>query len=247
MTLPRSAADVLAGHVLFEIEAIDRMYLNLYQPRLQHGAGIAAFFVLGQERLFPVAPGLGGVGADRPEQGDPVVVAGGEDVPGADVAGVDRVLAGSQAPGGQALVDDLGHLGIARGRVAGLHVRDQVRQVRLAGLGQVDLVPGPSGPALDAVAGVGVVGGGEPLFTWREVLALPPAHLLPVPAVLLLPGPAQGLDCGDLPQPLRGAWRAGGVQQREAVPADLPEPPASGVFPLGEAVRVDPAAVALDP
>src|SRR2546423_14259308 len=45
MTLPRSAADVLAGHVLFEIEAIDRMYLNLCQPRLQHGAGIAAFFV----------------------------------------------------------------------------------------------------------------------------------------------------------------------------------------------------------
>jgi hypothetical protein len=36
---------VLAGHVLFEVEAIDRMYLNLYQPRLQHGAGIAAFFV----------------------------------------------------------------------------------------------------------------------------------------------------------------------------------------------------------
>ena len=45
MTLPRSAADVLADHVLFEIEAIGRMYLNLYQPRLQHGAGIAAFFV----------------------------------------------------------------------------------------------------------------------------------------------------------------------------------------------------------
>jgi hypothetical protein len=45
MTLPRSAAEVLSGHVLFEIEAIDRMYLNLYQPRLQHGAGIAAFFV----------------------------------------------------------------------------------------------------------------------------------------------------------------------------------------------------------
>jgi hypothetical protein len=45
MTLPRSAAEVLADHVLFEIESIDRMYLNLYQPRLQHGAGIAAFFV----------------------------------------------------------------------------------------------------------------------------------------------------------------------------------------------------------
>jgi hypothetical protein len=45
MTLPATAAEVLADHVLFEIESIDRMYLNLYQPRLQHGAGVAAFFV----------------------------------------------------------------------------------------------------------------------------------------------------------------------------------------------------------
>ena len=45
MTLPRSVADVLADHVLFEVEAIDRLYLNLYQPRLQHGGGIASFFV----------------------------------------------------------------------------------------------------------------------------------------------------------------------------------------------------------
>ena len=44
MTLPRTAADVLADHVVFEIESIDRMYLNVYQPRLQHGAGAAAFF-----------------------------------------------------------------------------------------------------------------------------------------------------------------------------------------------------------
>jgi hypothetical protein len=29
MTLPRSAADVLSGHVVFEIESIDRMYLNV--------------------------------------------------------------------------------------------------------------------------------------------------------------------------------------------------------------------------
>ena len=44
MTLPRSAADVLSGHVVFEIESIDRMYLNAWQPRLQFGAGAAAFF-----------------------------------------------------------------------------------------------------------------------------------------------------------------------------------------------------------
>jgi hypothetical protein len=45
MTLPRTAADVLSRHVAFEIESIDRMYLNLYQPRLQHTAGAAGFFV----------------------------------------------------------------------------------------------------------------------------------------------------------------------------------------------------------
>jgi hypothetical protein len=44
MTLPRTVADVLSGHVAFEIESIDRMYLNVWQPRLQHGAGAAAFF-----------------------------------------------------------------------------------------------------------------------------------------------------------------------------------------------------------
>jgi len=45
MTLPRSVADVLSGHVVFEVESIDRMYLNVCQPRLQHGAGAAGFFV----------------------------------------------------------------------------------------------------------------------------------------------------------------------------------------------------------
>ena len=45
MTVARTVADVLSEHVTFEIESIDRMYLNLYQPRLQYGAGIAGFFV----------------------------------------------------------------------------------------------------------------------------------------------------------------------------------------------------------
>jgi hypothetical protein len=45
MTLPRTTADVLSGHVLFEVESLDRMYLNVYQPRLQYGGGVSAFFV----------------------------------------------------------------------------------------------------------------------------------------------------------------------------------------------------------
>jgi hypothetical protein len=44
MTLPRTAADVLSRHVVLEVESIDRMYLNVWQSRLQHGAGAAAFF-----------------------------------------------------------------------------------------------------------------------------------------------------------------------------------------------------------
>ena len=30
MTLPRTVADVLSEHVAFEVECIDRMYLNVY-------------------------------------------------------------------------------------------------------------------------------------------------------------------------------------------------------------------------
>jgi hypothetical protein len=45
MTLPRTVADVLSRHVSFEIEAIDRMYCNVYQPKLQYTGGAAAFFV----------------------------------------------------------------------------------------------------------------------------------------------------------------------------------------------------------
>ena len=44
MSLPRSVADVLSDHVTLEVEGIDRMYLNVYQPWLQTDRGVAAFF-----------------------------------------------------------------------------------------------------------------------------------------------------------------------------------------------------------
>jgi len=34
VTLPRTVADVLSDHVVFEVECIDRMYLNVWMPRL---------------------------------------------------------------------------------------------------------------------------------------------------------------------------------------------------------------------
>jgi len=44
MTLPRTAAEVLSGHVTLEIRCIDRVMLTLRQPRLQYGQGIHRFF-----------------------------------------------------------------------------------------------------------------------------------------------------------------------------------------------------------
>ncbi len=43
MTLPRSVADVLSDHVVFELESIDRLYCNLYVPQLQRPEGIVGF------------------------------------------------------------------------------------------------------------------------------------------------------------------------------------------------------------
>jgi hypothetical protein len=44
MSLPKSVADVITKHVLFETESIDRMYFNVYQPSLQIEPGVANFF-----------------------------------------------------------------------------------------------------------------------------------------------------------------------------------------------------------
>ena len=43
MTLPRSVAEVLSDHVLFEVECIDRMYLNVYVPGLQFARGLVGY------------------------------------------------------------------------------------------------------------------------------------------------------------------------------------------------------------
>ncbi len=45
MTVVRSVADVLDDHTVFEVESIDRMYLNVWQPRLAYGGGVQGFFV----------------------------------------------------------------------------------------------------------------------------------------------------------------------------------------------------------
>ncbi|MEP6697253.1 MAG: hypothetical protein ABJA34_10285 [Pseudonocardiales bacterium] len=43
MTLPSSVRDVVAEHVTFEVDCIDRMYLNVYVPGLQFPAGLVGY------------------------------------------------------------------------------------------------------------------------------------------------------------------------------------------------------------
>jgi len=44
MKVARSAGEVLAEHTTLELECVDRMYLNVYVPMLQTGAGASYFF-----------------------------------------------------------------------------------------------------------------------------------------------------------------------------------------------------------
>jgi len=52
MTVSLSVADVLSERVTLQVESIDRLYLNLYQPRLMHAGGVAQFFRSHQGATF---------------------------------------------------------------------------------------------------------------------------------------------------------------------------------------------------
>lgn len=52
MTIPHSVAEILKTHVTLEVEGIDRMYLNVYVPRLQIVEGVLGF--IRQHRGHPV-------------------------------------------------------------------------------------------------------------------------------------------------------------------------------------------------
>jgi len=44
MSISRSVAEILSEHITLELECIDRMYLNVFVPRLQREVGVAGFF-----------------------------------------------------------------------------------------------------------------------------------------------------------------------------------------------------------
>jgi len=44
MNLSRNVSEIIREHVTLEVESIDRMYLNVYQPQLQRDLGVVGFF-----------------------------------------------------------------------------------------------------------------------------------------------------------------------------------------------------------
>src|SRR5262249_11570658 len=53
VSVPRNVAKIIQDHVTFELECIDRMYLNVYVPALQCESGVVGFFR--RHRGYPFA------------------------------------------------------------------------------------------------------------------------------------------------------------------------------------------------
>ena len=52
MSIARSVAEVLRDHVVLEVEAIDRMYLNVYVPHLQSVGGVVGYLRVHRGQRF---------------------------------------------------------------------------------------------------------------------------------------------------------------------------------------------------
>ena len=52
MSISRSVAEVLRDHVVLEIEAIDRMYLNVYVPQLQSVGAVVGYLRVHRGQRF---------------------------------------------------------------------------------------------------------------------------------------------------------------------------------------------------
>lgn len=103
------------------------------------------------------------------------------------------MLARQTARFGELRVDGVGHRDVGHRRDGGGHVRDQVRDARLAGLGEVDLVAVPKGVPLHAAACLGVIRSDQAHRARRPVFGVPPPHLALYPVEVLDPYLPQGL------------------------------------------------------
>jgi hypothetical protein len=59
MNLSRNVSEIIREHVTLEVESIDRMYLNVYQPQLQRDLGVVGFFRYHRGQPFAAASLMG--------------------------------------------------------------------------------------------------------------------------------------------------------------------------------------------
>jgi hypothetical protein len=77
MSVPRSVAEIIRQRVTLEVEGIDRMYLNVYQPKLQTAVGVASFFRYHRGQPVPSSNLMGDVTREFVHQVDAFVAANG--------------------------------------------------------------------------------------------------------------------------------------------------------------------------
>ena len=162
------------------------------------------------EALFTVSPPAM-IQRDRTEQIDGMINLARDQQGGIDIAGIDHVGFRQQSTPGESALNRCRHRPVRRSRRGGLDIRDQVRPIRLAGLGQMNLVADPAGVALFGVAGVGIIGRVKALVDRRLVNWATPAHPALVVIKLLDPDDPQPLDRGQpaQPEPLRFGEQGG--------------------------------------
>jgi hypothetical protein len=130
------------------------------------------------------------------------------------------VLGGQAVTGRELVVDGLGHRPVLDGGHRRDDVRDQVRGVRLTGLGEVDFVAVPHGVVFHAAACVGVIGGDQAQRARRAVFWAPASHLAVHVLEVLDPHLPQGLHLGKPARPGGGIGAEECRQQTRPVPPD---------------------------
>jgi hypothetical protein len=184
---------------------------------------------------------------DRTEQIDSMINPARDQQGGIDIAGIDHVGLRQQSTRGESVLNRCRHCPVRRSRRSGLDIRDQVRPIRLAGLGHMNLVADPAGIALFGVAGVGIIGRVKALVDRRLVNWATPAHLALIVIELLDPDDPQPLDRRQPAQPEPLPFGEEGGQQVMAIGANRLAQSLAGSLAFGQTVLLDPGAIALRP
>ena len=161
----------------------------------------------------------------RPDHIDLMLPLGGDEEVGIHVTTVEQMGAREQITCGEVLYDDRAHCTIGRGRRGREHLGDQIRVLRLTRLGEGVLIADPLRVALRAVAGLQLVGRGDPQRRWRLLIRGTPTERFEpgngTTVILLHPDLPERLQRGEGAEVRHACGRPHAVQELIAVHADL--------------------------